>query len=91
MTNKEGQMTLEQRVEELEQKLKQLRDYVADKLDKKPTTRRVWTAEEVAFMKERYRQGPTSLCKMWNSKFGHDRTVDSIRNKGVRVGITWPQ
>jgi len=67
---------LEQRVEELEQKLEQLRDYVADKLEKKPTTRRVWTAEEVAFMKERYRQGPTSLCKMWNSKFGHDRTVD---------------
>jgi len=82
---------LEQRVEELEQKLEQLRDYVADKLEKKPTNRRTWSKEEQDFLRDKWRQGPTSLCRLWKNQFGHDRTIDSIRKKGERIGILWPQ
>jgi len=84
-------MTLEERVEQLEIKLEQLRDYVAQKSVKKPSTRRLWSKEEQDFLREKYRQGPTSLCRLWNNQFGHDRTVDSIRKKGERIGILWPQ
>jgi hypothetical protein len=84
-------MTLEERVEQLERKLELLRNYIADKYEKKPSTRRLWSKEEQDFLREKYRQGPTSLCRLWNNQFGHDRTVDSIRKKGERIGILWPQ
>lgn len=58
----------------------------ANKVSSAPSTRKQWTKEEVAYLKNVYRTNSyEDISADWSKNFGYTRTIDSIRRKIQRT------
>ncbi len=87
-------MDLEQRVAELEDTLKKMRDWgfkINDRveaLESAPKPNRAWTSKEEQFLRDNYSElGPDTLGKLWEEEFGHERTKGALTARASKLKL----